>query len=79
MDGIQQALDTTCTRTRDMDRKNPLLLERGRGATFTDAEGRSYVDFTSCTGAAPSAWGTPGSWKPSPGTSPTAAASSPGP
>ncbi|MEU0238620.1 aminotransferase class III-fold pyridoxal phosphate-dependent enzyme [Nocardiopsis sp. NPDC006198] len=59
MDGIQQALDTTCTRTRDMDRKNPLLLERGRGATFTDAEGRSYVDFTSCTGAAPLGMGHP--------------------
>ena len=59
MEGTREALDITCTRTRDADRKNPLLLERGRGATFVDVQGRSYVDFTSCTGAAPLGMGHP--------------------
>lgn len=53
MTDLDDAIALTSTRTWDMDRKNPLVLDRGHGATFTDTAGKTYIDFTSCTGAAP--------------------------
>lgn len=53
MNDLEHALALTVTQTWDLDRKNPLMLDLGHGATFTDTAGNSYIDFTSCTGAAP--------------------------
>ncbi|KPH97996.1 Glutamate-1-semialdehyde 2,1-aminomutase [Actinobacteria bacterium OK074] len=43
----------TASETWDLDHRFPLVLDRAHGAEVWDAAGRRYVDFTSCSGAAP--------------------------
>jgi len=50
---LDRARRFTASETWDLDRRFPLVLDRASGAEVWDAAGRRYVDFTSCSGAAP--------------------------
>ncbi|NEB00795.1 aminotransferase class III-fold pyridoxal phosphate-dependent enzyme [Streptomyces sp. SID13726] len=50
---LDRARRFTASDTWDLDRRFPLVLDRADGAEVWDAAGRRYVDFTSCSGAAP--------------------------
>lgn len=52
-DCLDRARRFTASETWDLDRRFPLVLDRASGAEVWDAGGRRYVDFTSCSGAAP--------------------------
>ncbi|KUO03373.1 hypothetical protein AQJ67_16790 [Streptomyces caeruleatus] len=52
-DFLDRARRFTASETWDLDRRLPLVLDRANGAQVWDAAGRRYVDFTSCSGAAP--------------------------
>ncbi|MFJ2816875.1 aminotransferase class III-fold pyridoxal phosphate-dependent enzyme [Streptomyces sp. NPDC087294] len=50
---LDRARQFTASETWDLDRRFPLVLDRGEGAAVWDAAGRRYIDFTACSGAAP--------------------------
>ncbi|MFJ9895950.1 aminotransferase class III-fold pyridoxal phosphate-dependent enzyme [Streptomyces sp. NPDC091280] len=50
---LDRARKFTASQTWDLDHRFPLVLDRASGAEVWDAAGRRYVDFTSCSGAAP--------------------------
>lgn len=52
-DFLDRARRFTASETWDLDRRFPLVLDRASGAQVWDTAGRRYVDFTSCSGAAP--------------------------
>ncbi|MGW0711927.1 aminotransferase class III-fold pyridoxal phosphate-dependent enzyme [Streptomyces sp. NPDC002643] len=53
VDCLDRARRFTASETWDLDRRFPLVLDRASGAEVWDAGGARYVDFTSCSGAAP--------------------------
>lgn len=50
---LARARAVTASDTWDLDRRFPVVMDRADGAHVYDAAGRRYVDFTSCSGAAP--------------------------
>ncbi|MFB6846645.1 aminotransferase class III-fold pyridoxal phosphate-dependent enzyme [Streptomyces sp. NPDC056373] len=52
-DALERARRVTASEKWDLDRRFPLVLDRASGAEVWDVAGNRYVDFTSCSGAAP--------------------------
>ncbi|MCX4878165.1 aminotransferase class III-fold pyridoxal phosphate-dependent enzyme [Streptomyces sp. NBC_00847] len=52
-DALDRARRFTASEKWDLDRRFPLVLDRASGAEVWDVAGNRYVDFTSCSGAAP--------------------------
>lgn len=61
-DALDRARRFTASEKWDLDRRFPLVLDRASGAEVWDVAGNRYVDFTSCSGAAPWAQVTAPSW-----------------
>jgi glutamate-1-semialdehyde 2,1-aminomutase len=56
---LARARAVTASDTWDLDRRFPIVMDSARGAHVVDSTGRQYVDFTSCSGAAPLGAGYP--------------------
>jgi glutamate-1-semialdehyde 2,1-aminomutase len=56
---LARARAVTASDAWDLDRRFPIVMESARGAHVLDHAGRQYVDFTSCSGAAPLGAGYP--------------------
>jgi glutamate-1-semialdehyde 2,1-aminomutase len=52
-EALQRAIRVTASRNWDLDQRFPIVLARASGAYAWDVSGRRYLDFTSCSGAAP--------------------------
>ena len=50
---LERALELTASATFDLDRRFPFVMDRALGAHVWDVDDNRYVDFTSCSGAAP--------------------------
>jgi len=50
---LERALRVTASENWEVHPRFPFVMERGSGAHVWDCDGRRYVDFTSCSGAAP--------------------------
>ncbi|WP_428964628.1 aminotransferase class III-fold pyridoxal phosphate-dependent enzyme [Micromonospora fluostatini] len=59
-DALARARAVTASDTWDLDRRFPIVLDRGSEAYVWDVQGRRYLDLTSCSGAAPLGAGHPG-------------------
>ncbi len=57
---LARARNVTASDTWDLDRRFPIVMERATGSHVYDAAGSEYIDFTSCSGAAPLGAGHPG-------------------
>ncbi|PZP13113.1 MAG: hypothetical protein DI611_15345 [Brachybacterium faecium] len=53
MNALQNAIQITVSRAWDVEKKNDKVIGSGSGARFMSETGEEYIDFTSCTGAAP--------------------------
>ena len=56
---LARARALTASDTWDLDRRFPIVMDRAHGAHVFDSDGREYIDFTSCSGAAPLGAGHP--------------------
>lgn len=52
-DMVRRARAVTASDAWDLDRRFPVVMDRADGASVWDVAGDRYVDFTSCSGAAP--------------------------
>ncbi|MCO5970073.1 aminotransferase class III-fold pyridoxal phosphate-dependent enzyme [Actinoallomurus soli] len=52
-DLLRRAKAVTAAETWDLNRRFPFVMDRASGAHIWDDRGNRYVDFTSCSGAAP--------------------------
>ncbi|WP_051334906.1 aminotransferase class III-fold pyridoxal phosphate-dependent enzyme [Bradyrhizobium sp. Ai1a-2] len=50
---LRRALRVTASEKWDLNRRFPVVMTRASGAHVWDVDGKQYVDFTSCSGAAP--------------------------
>ncbi|MGM4954064.1 aminotransferase class III-fold pyridoxal phosphate-dependent enzyme [Bradyrhizobium barranii] len=50
---LRRALRITASEKWDLNRRFPVVMSRASGAHVWDVNGKQYVDFTSCSGAAP--------------------------
>ncbi|KRR08758.1 aminotransferase class III-fold pyridoxal phosphate-dependent enzyme [Bradyrhizobium valentinum] len=50
---LRLALRITASEKWDLNRRFPVVMSRASGAHVWDVNGKQYVDFTSCSGAAP--------------------------